>query len=33
VTFDEFLDYFKDVSASVDKDDYFEVMMKNAWKI
>lgn len=27
VTFDEFLDYFKDVSASIDRDDYFSLMM------
>jgi Ca2+-binding EF-hand superfamily protein len=33
VTFDEFCDYFKDVSASIDNDDYFALMMKNAWKI
>jgi len=33
VTFDEFCDYFRDVSASVDEDAYFEVMMKNAWKL
>ena len=33
VTFEEFLDYFKDVSASIDRDDYFTLMMVNAWKI
>lgn len=33
VTFEEFLDYYKDVSASIDSDQYFEVMMKNAWKL
>jgi len=33
VTFDEFCDYFKDVSASIDTDEYFAVMMQNAWKI
>ena len=33
VTFDEFMEYFKDVSASIDTDEYFEVMMKNAWKL
>ncbi len=32
VTFDEFCDYYRCISASVDSDDYFEVMMKNAWK-
>lgn len=33
VTIDEFLDYFKDVSASIDRDDYFELMMQRAWKL
>lgn len=33
VTFDEFMEYFKDVSASIDSDEYFEVMIRNAWKI
>jgi hypothetical protein len=33
VTFEEFLDYFRDVSASIDRDDYFALMMKNSWKI
>ena len=33
VSFDEFLDYFRDVSASIDDDQYFELMMRNAWKL
>ena len=33
VTFEEFLDYFTDISASIDSDDYFAGMMKNTWKI
>jgi len=33
VTRDEFRDYYKDVSASIDEDDYFELMMRNAWHI
>lgn len=33
VTPDEFLEYYRDVSASVDDDDYFELMMRNAWHI
>ncbi len=33
VTREEFLEYYKDVSASVDNDDYFELMMRNAWHI
>lgn len=33
VTFDEFCDYFRDVSASIDTDEYFRAMMVNSWKI
>ena len=33
VTFEEFCDYYEGVSCSIDRDDYFEVMMKQAWKL
>lgn len=33
VTFEEFCNYYKDVSASIDRDDYFELMIRNAWHI
>lgn len=33
VSLAEFEDYYKDVSASIDDDDYFELMMRNAWHI
>ena len=33
ITIEEFYDYFKDVSASIDTDEYFEAMMKSAWKL
>ena len=29
----EFLDYYNTVSSSIDTDDYFELMMRNAWHI
>jgi len=33
VTFAEWVEYFTDLSASVDEDDYWELMMRNAWHI
>lgn len=33
ITFDEFTDYYKDISASIDSDEYFATMMINAWKL
>ena len=33
VTKEEFDEYYNNVSASVDNDQYFELMMNNAWKI
>lgn len=33
VTFEEFCDYYASVSASIDRDDYFELMMRNAWHL
>lgn len=33
VSRDEFLEYYKNVSASIDHDDYFELMIRNAWHI
>lgn len=33
VTLDEFMEYYNNVSASIDHDQYFELMMINAWKL
>jgi calcyphosin len=33
ITYEEFEDYYKDISASIDDDDYFELMMRNSWRI
>ena len=33
VTYDEFANYYHNISMSVDNDDYFELMMRNAWRI
>jgi Ca2+-binding EF-hand superfamily protein len=33
VTPEEFIEYYNNVSASLDNDQYFELMMINAWKL
>jgi Ca2+-binding EF-hand superfamily protein len=33
VTKEEFEEYYSNISASIDNDQYFELMMNNAWKI
>ena len=33
ITYAEFEDYYKEISASIDDDDYFELMIRNAWRI
>lgn len=33
VTWEEFLQYYDMISCSIDRDDYYELMMRNAWRI
>jgi Ca2+-binding EF-hand superfamily protein len=33
ITNDEWIEYYNNVSMSVDRDDYFELMMNNAWNL
>ena len=33
VTLEEFTEYYSNVSASIDNDQYFELMMNNAWRL
>jgi hypothetical protein len=33
ITSVEFIEYYRDISASIDSDEYFEAMMKRAWGI
>ena len=33
VTFDEFSQYYSTLSAVIEEDDFFELMMRNAWHL
>jgi len=33
VTLDDFIEYYDWISASIDRDDYFELMIRNAWHL
>ena len=33
MTLDEFIEYYNNISCSVDNDDYFELMIRNAWNL
>ena len=33
VTLEKFLEYYSNISSSIDDDDYFELVINNAWNI
>lgn len=33
ITKEEFLDYYRDINPSIDNDEYFETLLKNAWRL
>jgi Ca2+-binding EF-hand superfamily protein len=33
ITRDEFIDYYREISPSIDNDECFALMIKNAWKL
>ena len=33
IEWEEFIEYYNNVSCSIDNDQYFELMMTNAWNL
>lgn len=33
ITLEEWIEYYKNVSVSIDNDDYFALMMNNSWNL
>jgi len=33
VSLEEFVEYYKNISSSIDDDDYFALMMNNSWNL
>ena len=33
VTLDEFMEYYTNISSSIDNDSYFDLMMSNTWDL
>jgi len=29
----EFIEYYNNISCSIDNDEYFEIMIRNAWNL
>lgn len=33
MTLDEFIEYYRNISSSIDDDDYFVLVMNNSWNL
>ena len=33
VTLEEFIEYYNNISSSIDNDDYFALMINNSWNV
>jgi len=33
ITWEEFLEYYNNISCSIDNDEYFEMMINNSWNL
>eukprot|EP00349_Pseudokeronopsis_sp_Brazil_P000079 CAMPEP_0202956586 /NCGR_PEP_ID=MMETSP1396-20130829/1086_1 /ASSEMBLY_ACC=CAM_ASM_000872 /TAXON_ID= /ORGANISM="Pseudokeronopsis sp., Strain Brazil" /LENGTH=71 /DNA_ID=CAMNT_0049673669 /DNA_START=27 /DNA_END=238 /DNA_ORIENTATION=- len=33
ITLDEFIEYYTNISANIDNDAYFDLMMSNTWQL
>lgn len=33
VTLEEFIEYYTNISVSIDNDEYFQVMINNSWNL
>ena len=33
MTLEEFMEYYSNISSSIDNDQYFELMINNAWNV
>jgi hypothetical protein len=33
ISLNEFIEYYNNISCSIDNDEYFDVMIRNAWNL
>lgn len=33
ITFEEFVEYYTNISSTIDNDEYFDLMITNAWNL